>query len=119
MTHFYQPGEKFHSPGGQFTYQVIGPVCRLYDREELPYPSCSLQWISKQPSWRRIGRRFVPDISAKQRPSYCVQMVEHPNSQPFVMTLFWQKLTPEQQNWWYVKRLAVVKEIETVAEVAA
>ena len=46
-------------------------------------------------------------------------MVEHPNSQPFVMTLFWQKLTPEQQNWWYVKRLAVVKEIETVAEVAA
>jgi len=35
------------------------------------------------------------------------------------MTLVWQELTPEQQNWWYVKRLAVVKEIDKAAQVAA
>ena len=48
-----EQGQTFRSPGGGFSYEVIGPCCRLYDREELPYPSCSLQWKGKQPSWKK------------------------------------------------------------------
>jgi len=118
MVDLYEPGQTFHSPGSQFTYKVIGSVCRLYDREQLPFPCCRLAWSSKEPYWNRIGRRFVPDISAKQCPSYYVQLVDCPDSEPFVMTRFWQKLTPDQQNWWYTKRLAVVKEIENAGRVA-
>jgi len=42
------------SPGGQFSFRVLGPCCRLFDREELPWPCCRLAWRSKEPSWRRI-----------------------------------------------------------------
>ena len=60
-------GKRLRSPGGSFLYEVQGPVCRLYDREQLPWPSCSLQWKGKQPSWRRIGRRFVADLSVSHK----------------------------------------------------
>ena len=77
----YKYGDVISPKGSGFRYRVIGPVCRLFDREELPYPSCSIYWQVeevvelrasefwrvehcslapkalpgwKQPSWRRL-----------------------------------------------------------------
>lgn len=108
MLHPLQAGQIFHSPGGTCTYQVIGAVCLLYDRELLPWPCCRLSWRGKEPSWRRIGRRFVPDIAAKNSPSYVVKLIDYPNAEPVVKTLFWVKLEPDQQQWCYSKRLRAV-----------
>ena len=93
------------SPGGQYSYRVIGPCCRLFDREELPWPCCRLAWRSKEPSWRRVGRRFVPDLAARRCPSYAVELLQ-PGSRPTltVITLFPQRLSPELQEWWYSKQ---------------
>ena len=90
------------SPGGQYSFQVLGPCCRLFDREELPWPCCRLQWRSKEPSWRRIGRRFVPDLACKRSPSYAVELLQ-PDLRPTdtVLTLFAERLSPELQEWWY------------------
>lgn len=97
-------GHIFSSPGGHFTYRVVGPCCRLFDREELPWPCCRLQWRSKEPSWRRVGRRFVPDIAAKRSPSYQVEILnpEYPTD-PIVLTMYWIKLSAADQQWWYTK----------------
>lgn len=103
LWHLLKPGQVFYSPGRTFKYRVVGPCCRLYDRECLPYPCCSLDWRGKQPSWRRIGRRFVPDVATQRSPSYCVQLLNYPNSE-FVITLHWFKLSAQQQQWWYAKR---------------
>lgn len=97
------PGQVFYSPGRTFKYRVVGACCRLYDREQLPYPCCSLDWRGKQPSWRRIGRRFVLDVAAQRSPSYCVQLLDYPNCEPFVITMYWLKLSPQKQQWWYSK----------------
>jgi hypothetical protein len=91
------PGQVFYSPGGTLKYRVIGACCRLYDREQLPYPCCRLSWHSKEPFWNRQGRRFVPDIAAKQSPSYCVGLVDYPETEPIVMTLSWLKLSSSQR----------------------
>lgn len=97
-------GHTFSSPGGHFTYRVVGPCCRLFDREELPWPCCRLQWRSKEPSWRRVGRRFVPDIAAKRSPSYQVEILspEYP-TEAVILTMYWIKLTSDEQQWWYTK----------------
>lgn len=99
FNHPLQPGQIFSSPGCHFTYRVIGACCPLFDREDLPYPCCRLEWRGKEPSWRRIGRRFVPDMAAKQSPSYVVEIVGQ--SQPLVLTLYWVKLPPAIKEWWY------------------
>jgi hypothetical protein len=100
----YKHGKRFRSPGGSFVYEVIGPVCRLYDREELPWPSCSLQWRGKQPSWRRIGRRFIPDIAAQRCPSYQVVGVDAGGVRwEQVLTLYQYRLTDHEKEWWYSK----------------
>jgi len=93
------------SPGGQYSYRVLGPCCRLFDREDLPWPCCRLSWRSKEPSWRRVGRRFVPDLAARRCPSYAVELLQ-PGSRPTltVITLFPQRLSPELQEWWYSKQ---------------
>ena len=90
------------SPGGQYSFRVIGPCCRLFDREELPWPCCRLAWRSKEPSWRRVGRRFVPDLASRRCPSYSVELLQ-PGSRPTstLLTLFSMRLTPEFQEWWY------------------
>ena len=77
------------SEGGQYSFRVIGPCCRLFDREELPWPCSRLAWRSKEPSWRRIGNRFVPDIAARRCPSYSVEILQ-PGNKPTktVLTLF-------------------------------
>ncbi|MGA1626675.1 MAG: hypothetical protein ACO4AJ_13800 [Prochlorothrix sp.] len=98
-------GTLLPSPGAHFNYRIVGPCCRLFDREELPWPCCRLQWRGKEPSWRRIGRRFVPDVSVKQSPSYSVSILEAgQGSEPVVMTFYHEKLPPEIQSWWYTRR---------------
>jgi hypothetical protein len=93
------------SLGGHFTYRILGPCCRLFDRETLPWPCCRLQWRGKEPSWRRIGRRFTPDLASRNSPSYSVEILE-PGSrgEPLVMTFYAIKLTPEARSWWYSRR---------------
>ncbi len=98
-------GSIYPSVGGQFSFRVIGPCCRLFDREELPWPCSRLAWKSKEPSWRRIGRRFVPDIAARRCPSYSVELLQ-PGFKPTstVLTLFSDRFNPTMQEWWYSKQ---------------
>ena len=93
---FFKTGSVQSSYGGQYSYKVIGPCCRLYDREELPWPCSRLAWRSKEPSWRRIGSRFVADMASRKCPSYSVQILE-PGSKPVetVITLFSKKFSYE------------------------
>lgn len=102
MNHPLESGQLFQSLGGHFTYRVIGPCCRLFDREELPWPCCRIQWRSKEPSWRRVGRRFVPDMAAKSCPSYVVEILGKEAAQELiVLTLYWEKLPKPLKEWWY------------------
>lgn len=99
--HPWPTGYIFQSPGQQFRYRVIGPCCRLYDREQLPWPCCRLQWHSKEPSWRRIGRRLVVDMATRRYASYCVELLNYGRpSAIFVMTLYTLQLTSEEKSWW-------------------
>ncbi len=93
------------SPGGQFSFRVIGPCCRLFDREELPWPCSRLAWKSKEPSWRRIGSRFVADIAARRCPSYSVELLQ-PGYRPVctVLTLFSSRFSADMQEWWYSRQ---------------
>jgi hypothetical protein len=104
--HPLQSGTTFFSPGGHFLYRVVGPCCRLFDREQLPWPCCRIEWRTKEPSWRRVGKRLVPDIATKTHPSYCVEILGAGyTSQPLILTLYAVKLTPELQNWWHSRQL--------------
>lgn len=103
MQHPLPSGQIFSSYGCHFSYRVIGPCCRLFDREELPWPCCRLQWRGKEPSWRRIGRRFVPDLAVTKSPSYVVEILGQEATEPFVLTLYAVKLPPAVQQWWYSK----------------
>ena len=102
VDNFLVHGSIHTSPGGQYSFRVIGPCCRLFDREELPWPCCRLSWKSKEPSWRRIGHRFVPDIAARRCPSYSVEIFQ-PGSRaiPTVLTFFPNKFNSVMQEWWY------------------
>lgn len=107
--HPWPSGQIFSSPGGHFSYQVIGPCCRLFDREELPWPCCRLDWHGKEPSWRRVGRRFTADVAAKKYPSYSVKILDGRRAKDeFVITLYLVKLSEAEQDWWYSKKLPVV-----------
>ncbi|MFM2080411.1 MAG: hypothetical protein RLZZ124_462 [Cyanobacteriota bacterium] len=101
----HEAGSEHTSPGGQYSFRVLGPCCRLFDREELPWPCCRLAWRSKEPSWRRVGRRFVADLAARRCPSYAVELLQ-PGSRPTttVLTLFSQRLSGPLQEWWYSKQ---------------
>jgi hypothetical protein len=106
--HPWPSGHVFQSPGAHLTYRVQGPCCRLFDREQLPWPSCRIQWRSKEPSWRRIGKRLVPDLATRRYPSYVVEILgQGYRTTPFVTTLYTAQLSPELQNWWYAKRLPI------------
>jgi len=98
-------GTLHSSIGGNFSFRVIGPCCRLFDREELPWPCSRLAWKSKEPSWRRIGRRFVPDIASGRSPSYSVE-IYHPGlrATSTTLTFFSSRLSPFLQEWWYSKK---------------
>ena len=106
ISHPFPHGHTFYSPGGHFTYRVIGPCCRLFDREELPWPCCRLEWRGKEPSWRRVGKRFIPDMATKNSPSYSVEVLGQERSgRTFVVTLYPVKLPPAVKDWWYAKRI--------------
>ena len=97
-------GSKVVSPGSSFVYTVEGPVCVLFDREELPWPCCSLTWKGKQPSWNRVGRRFIPDIAAQKCHAYSVKAVDiwgHEWHQ--VLTMYYKRLSANERAWWYWK----------------
>lgn len=103
--HPLEHGDWFRSPGAGFAYRVLGPVCRLYDREELPWPCCSLQWHGRQPSWNRVGARFVPDLAASRCPSYAVEAMDQwGNCWIQVATTYYQRLTKEEAYWWITKK---------------
>lgn len=94
-----------HSPGGTFAYQIIGPCCRLYDRENLPWPSCSLIWRGKQPSWRRVGRRFILDVGSKNHPTYAVRLLGQDSAvESMLLTLYWLDLSSSEREWWYGRK---------------
>lgn len=103
--HPFSSGQTFQSPGCHFTYRVIGPCCRLFDREELPWPCCRLQWRGKEPSWRRVGKRFVPDLATRNSPSYAVEVVgQEYSGRTFVVTLYSVKLPQPVREWWYTQK---------------
>ncbi len=97
-----EAGSVHASSGGQYSFRVLGPCCRLFDREDLPWPCSRLAWRSKEPSWRRVGSRFVADLASRRCPSYSVELL-HPGSKPTatVLTLFSQRFSPDMQEWWY------------------
>ena len=99
-------GEHITSPGGNFVYTVQGPVCWLFDRDELPWPSCSLQWRGKQPSWNRIGCRFIADIGCKRFESYAVMGIDAWGASWSGVQTFYNrpKLSKEEAKWWYHPR---------------
>lgn len=98
------PGKMLRSPGGSFIYEVQGPCCMLYDREELPWPSCSLAWKGKQPSWNRVGRRFVPDIATQRCPAYSVKGADAWGNQwEQVLVIYHERLRGDLQKSWYAK----------------
>lgn len=104
--HPWPTGYEFLSPGSQFSYRVIGPCCRLFDREQLPWPCCRLQWHGKEPSWRRIGRRFIVDLSTKRYPSYSVELIGYSTpTAPIILTLYTDRLSSSDQEWWHSKKL--------------
>lgn len=104
MKHPLQNGKFYRSYGGSFAYQIIAPVCRLYDREELPWPSCSTAWRGKQPSWNRIGVRFVPDLTASRCPSYVVHGSDLQGAGwTQILTFYWVRLDDKTKQWWYYK----------------
>ena len=105
VTSLFAAGSEHTSPGGQYSFRVLGPCCRLFDREELPWPCCRLAWRSKEPSWRRVGRRFVADLAARRCPSYAVELLQ-PGARPTVtvLTLFPLRLSVPLQEWWYSKQ---------------
>ena len=93
------------SIGGQFSYRVLGPCCRLYDREELPWPCCRLAWKGREPSWKRVGKRLVPDIAAQKCPSYSVEIIQPGvKSTKTILTSYSERLDSNLEEWWYSKR---------------
>ena len=108
--HPWPTGHIFESLGAHLTYRVTGPCCRLYDRAQLPWPCCRIQWRSKEPSWRRIGKRFTVDLATRRHPSYAVEIVgQSYRSEPIIMTLYTETLSTELQEWWHTKRSQIAE----------
>ena len=105
MPHPLPSGKKIRSPGESFCYTILGPCCTLYDREQLPWPSCSLAWKGKQPSWNRVGVRFVADVACSRCPSYSVIALDTDgNCWEEVLTLYYVILTKEERHWWITRK---------------
>ena len=97
-------GKKLRSPGGSFFYEVQGPCCVLYDREQLPWPSCRLSWKGKEPSWNRVGKRFVPDLAASRCPAFSVKAHDAwGDTWDQVLVIYHDRLEGELKRSWYAK----------------
>jgi hypothetical protein len=98
-------GTLIHSPGAHFTYRIVGPCCRLFDRDSLPWPCCRIEWRSKEPSWRRVGKQLIADIATRNSPSYSVEIIgQEGKRETIAITLYHIKLTPEQREWWHSRK---------------
>ncbi len=102
------------SPGVQsYLYVISGPVCRLYNLGELPYPCCRIQWRGREPSWNREGRQYVPDLATRRHPSYhaALWVSDGEGGGRFVpkdLTLYWEPpLSTAGQRWWSRNRTPV------------
>ncbi|UBF24446.1 hypothetical protein K9N68_22485 [Kovacikia minuta CCNUW1] len=104
-SHPLRYGQVFFSPGCHFSYRVLGPCCRLFDREQLPWPCCRIQWRGKEPSWRRIGKRFTVDLATRNHPSYSVEILGQGTTEPIVITLYSVNLPQPVRDWWHSDRL--------------
>ncbi len=111
MLHPLDHGQIISSPGCHFNYRIIGPCCRLFDRDQLPWPCCRLQWRGKEPSWRRIGRRFIVDLATRGHPTYSVEFLGQSRTvtseavqEPMLLTLYWVNLPQPMKEWWYSDR---------------
>jgi hypothetical protein len=98
-------GELIPSPGCHYTYRIVGPCCRLFDRETLPWPCCRLEWHSKEPSWRRVGKRYIADMATRHSPSYSVEILGQEAKEPLVITLYSVKLSSQGREWWHSRKL--------------
>lgn len=121
MIHPLTHGQIITSPGGHFSYRVLGACCRLFDRDQLPYPCCRLQWRGKEPSWRRIGKRFVLDLASRAHPTYSVEILEPGRkrdrshaTEPLFLTLYWVTLPQPLNEWWYSDRLRSLESMPTL-----
>ncbi len=110
-THPLEAGDIIQSPGCHFTYRIIGPCCRLFDRGTLPWPSCRIEWHSKQPSWRRVGKQLIADMATRNSPSYSVEIVgQEGKRNPIVITLYGVKFAAEHREWWHSRKPATMLE---------
>jgi hypothetical protein len=48
-----------------------------------------------------VGRRFIVDLSTKNRPSYSVEILGQGNLEPIVLTLYAAKLPTLVKDWWH------------------
>ena len=97
-----EPGDLLDSPGHSFSYRIEGLCCRLYDREELPWPCCRLSWHGKEPSWKRVGSRLVGDVACKRYPSYAVTGWDRwGTSWAAVVTDYENPLSKAEKDWMY------------------
>jgi hypothetical protein len=48
---------------------------------------------------------LIPDLATRNYPSYAVQILDQGVSKMFVMTLFTTKLTVEEREWWYSRKV--------------
>lgn len=120
MSHPLSHGQIFSSPGCHYSYRVIGPCCRLFDRETLPYPCCRIEWRGKEPSWRRIGRRFTADIATRTSPSYSVEIIGQGHAgESVVMTLYWVKLPQPLKEWWHSSKPVTSLTVDSTSLVSA
>lgn len=119
MPHPFSHGQIFSSPGAHYSYRVIGPCCRLFDRETLPWPCCRIEWRGKEPSWRRIGKRFIPDMATRSSPSYSVEIMGQGKATPIVVTLYWIKLPQPLKEWWYSKNPSTLLSSDATIPVSA
>ncbi|WP_052128192.1 hypothetical protein [Neosynechococcus sphagnicola] len=104
MADLFPSGHILSSPGCHFSYRVVGSCCRLFDREQLPWPCCRLEWGGKEPSWRRVGRRFILDMATRDHPSYSVEILGCGSTgQPLILTLYSVELSPAEKSWWFGK----------------
>jgi len=63
------PAANIPAWAGSTASRVLGPLFVACLIEKSALASCRLAWRSKEPSWRRIGKRFVPDLAARRCPS--------------------------------------------------
>lgn len=64
-----------------------------------------MSWKGKQPSWRRVGPRFVADLTCRRFPSYAVHGVDQWGAEwDSIYTIYPERLRGREAEWWYSRR---------------